>query len=44
MGLLGRPGVEHAAKIWWPGGKTANKKVEAVQERIGRRLLGASRQ
>ncbi len=35
--------VEHAAEIWWPGGKTADKKMEAVQERIGRRLLGASR-
>ncbi len=41
--LLGRLGVEHAVEIWWPGGKTANKKMETVQERIGRRLLGASR-
>ena len=41
--LLARPGLEHAAEVWWPGGKTVNRKLEAVQERIGRRLLGASR-
>ena len=35
--------IEHAAEVWWPGGKTVNRKLEAVQERIGRRLLGASR-
>ena len=40
--LLARPGLEHAAEVWWPGGKTVNRKLEAVQERIGRRLLGAS--
>ena len=41
--LLARPGLEHAAEVWWPGGKTVNRKLEAVQERMGRRLLGASR-
>ena len=41
--LLARPGLEHAAEIWWPGGKAANKKLEAVQDEVGRRLLGASR-
>ena len=41
--LLARPGLEHAAEIWWPGGKAANKKLEAVQDKVGRRLLGASR-
>ena len=29
--------------MWWPGGKTAGKRLEAVQNRLGRRLLGASR-
>ena len=44
--LLARPGLEHAAEVWsswWPGGKSVNRKLEAVQERIGRRLQGASR-
>ena len=34
---------EHAAEVWWPGGKTVGKRLEAVQDRLGRRLLGASR-
>ena len=29
--------------MWWPGGKTAGKRLEAVQDRLGRRLVGASR-
>ena len=37
--LLGRPAVEHAGEVWWSGGR---KKLELVQERIGRRLLGCS--
>ena len=41
--LRARTGLEHAAVVWCPGGKTVNRKLEAVQERIGRRLLGASR-
>ena len=41
--LVARPGLEHAAEVWWPGGKTAGKRLEAVQDRLGRRLLGASR-
>ena len=41
--LLARPGLEHAAEVWWPGGKAVNRRLEAVQERIGRRLLGAGR-
>ena len=40
---MARPGLEHAAEVWWPGGKTAGKRLEAVQDRLGRRLLGASR-
>ena len=41
--LLARPTLEHAAEILWPGGKTANRNLEAVQEKLGKRLLGASR-
>ena len=35
--------VEHAASVWWTGGKIASKRLEAVQDRVGRKLLGASR-
>ena len=35
--LLVRPSFEHAADIWWPGEKAANKSLEDKQ------LLGASR-
>ena len=41
--LLARPSFEHAASVWWTGGSLANKRLEAVQERIGRKLLRASR-
>ena len=41
--LLARPSLEHAASVWWTGGKVASKRLEAVQDRVGRRLLGASR-
>ena len=41
--LLARPSLEHAAEIWWPGGKIANRNLEPVQEKVGKRLLGASR-
>ena len=41
--LLARPSLEHAAEIWWPGGKIANRNLEAVKEKVGKRLLGASR-
>ena len=40
--LLAKPSLEYAAEIWWPGGKTANRNLEAVQEKVGKRLLGAS--
>ena len=36
--LLARPAIEHAAKVWWVGGKVVRRKLEAVQERVGRRL------
>ena len=28
--------------MWWPGGNTVGKRLEAVQDRLGRRLLGAT--
>ena len=34
--LLARPAIEHAAKVWWVGGKVVRRKLE---ERVGRRLL-----
>ena len=39
--LVARPALEHAAEVWWPGGKTV--RLEVVQDRLGRKLLGASR-
>lgn len=41
--LLAHPSLEHAASVWWTGGKVASKKLETVQDRVGRKLLGASR-
>ena len=38
--LVARPSLEHAAG---PGRKTVGKRLEAVQDRLGRRLIGASR-
>ena len=40
--LIGRPSVEHAAEVWWSGGRSVCKKLESAQMRVGRRLLGAS--
>ena len=37
--LLARPAIEHAAEVWWIRGKVVRRKLEAVQERVGRRLL-----
>ena len=43
MGTSGKTKyIEHAAEILWPGGKTANRNLEAVQEKVGKLLLGAS--
>ena len=36
---MGTSSLEHAAEIWWPGGKIANRNLEAVQEKVGKRLL-----
>ena len=39
--LLARPSLEYAAEIWWPGGKTANRNPEAVQEKSGQAAVGS---
>ncbi len=36
--LLARPSLEHAAEVWWPGSKAMCRKLEAAQEKVGRRL------
>ena len=41
--LLARPSLEHAASVWWTGGKIVSKKLEADQDRVSRNVLGASR-
>ena len=41
--LLAHPSLEHEASVWLTGGKVASKWLEAVQDRVGRKLLGASR-
>ena len=40
---MARPSLEHAAEVWWHGGKAARAKLEATQLKVGRRLLGASK-
>ena len=37
--LVARPGLEQ--EIWWPGRKTVGRRLEAVQERLRIKLLGA---
>ena len=37
--LLVRPGMEHAAEVWWIGGSSACKKLESAQMKMGKRLL-----
>ena len=37
--LLARPSLEHAASVWWTGGNVANKRLEAVQERVAGYVL-----
>ena len=31
------------ADVWWPGGKAVGRNLESVQDRVGRKLLEASR-
>ena len=38
--VLARPSLEHAAEIWLTGGQTGLRKLESVQMRMGRSLLG----
>ena len=41
--LLARPSLEHAASVWWTGGKIVGKKLEADQDRVSKKVRGASR-
>ena len=41
--LLAHPSLEHAASVWWTGGKIVSKKLEADQDRVSKKVLGASR-
>ena len=34
--------MEHAAEVWWSGGRSECRKLEWTQMRVGRRLLRAS--
>ena len=34
--------MEHAAEVWWSGGRSVCKKLESAQMRVGKRFLGAS--
>ena len=40
--LLVRPSLEHATEGWLTGRQTAHKKLESVQMRVEKSLLGAS--
>ena len=42
--LLARPFLEHASEVWWAGGKATCNSLKTIQENIGRKLVGASRQ
>ena len=37
---LVRPSMEYAAEVWWTGGCSACRKLEASQMKMGRRLWG----
>ncbi len=34
--LMARPCLEHAAEVWWPGGKVVGRKLETVHARPNR--------
>ena len=40
--LLACSSLEHAASVWWTGGKIVSKKLEADQDRVSKKVLGAS--
>ncbi len=37
------PAVNYAAEVRWKGTKAQQKKLDTVQEQVGRKILGASR-
>ena len=40
--LMGRQYVEHAAEVWWSGGRSVCRNLKSAQMGVDRRLLGAS--
>ena len=40
---MGLPTVNFAVEVSWKGTKAQQKKLDAVQEQVGRKILGASR-
>ncbi len=40
---MGLPAVNFATEVSWKGTKSQRKKLDAVQEQVGRKILGASR-
>ena len=40
---MGLPAVNYAAEVSWKGTKAQQRKLDAVQEQVGRKILGASR-
>ena len=40
--FLARLSLEHAVSVWWTRGNVVSKNLEAVQGRVGKKLLGAS--
>ncbi len=40
---MAHPSLEHAAEVWWMRGKVTKPKLVASQEKVGRKLLWASR-
>ena len=40
---MGLPTVNFAAEVSWKGTKAQQKKLDAVQEQVSRKILGASR-
>ena len=43
MGSIGLSTVNFAVQVSWKGTKAQRKKLDAVQEQVGRKILGANR-
>ena len=38
--FMGRLSVEHAAEVWWSGGRSVSRKLESAQMRVDRMIRG----